>query len=263
MLSVEKVTALKGFLSQLPQSAASRLAQAVEADKRAGGNGLPHDVILNALRPRLVNIDEEPIKSPSQMFGELELHTLAIRNARPADFDEQDLIATLAAFAKLSGALLREHGTDAGNKNAQRLAKHCAAVTDIMNGFMERSPRVILAALPIRKLGAFGFGNPKRLDLSRAPDEAKVTQAKKFSQLLVHCRPLAQPLGFDAEFRPALDETISALRRYGEDIAREIRASTSETRDLAEAHLRVALELFAIVLGKQEADLLRRNSYSG
>jgi hypothetical protein len=263
MLSAEKVTALKGFLSRLPQSAASRLALAVEADRRAGGNGLPHDVILDALRPTLVNIGDEAVKSSEQMFGELELHTLAIRNARPADFNEQDLIANLAAFAKLSGALLREHGTNSGDKNAQRLAKHRAAVTDIMNGFMERAPRVILAALPIRKFGAFGFTNPKRIDLSRAADEGKVEHARSFAQLLVHCRPLAVPLGFDAEFRPALDETISALRRYGEDIAREVRASTSESRDFAEAHLGVALELFTIVLGKQEADLLRRNAYSG
>ena len=262
MLSAEKVTALEGFLSQLPQSAASRLVKAVEADKRAGGRGIPHDIILNALRPKLVDADEPQTKSSGQMFGEAELHVHAIRNARPADFNEQELIGNLAAFAKLSAALLREHGTDSRDKEAQKLAKYRTVVTDVMNGFMERAPRVILGALPIRKLGAFGFHNPKRLDLSSPPDEAKVEHARKFAQLLVHCRALAVPLGFEREFRPALDETVSALRRYADDIAREVRADAPETRANAEAHLAAALDLFNIVLGREEADLLRRNSYA-
>ena len=261
MLSPQKVAALEGFLNELPQQTASQLAKAVEADKRAGGRGIPHDIILNALRPKVVDADEPQAKSSEQMFGEAELHVRAIRDARPAEFDAQDLIRNLAAFAKLSAALLREHGTNSGDKQAQRLAKYRTAVTDVMNGFMERAPRVILAALPIRRLGAFGFRNPKRLDLSSAPDETRVEAAKKFAQLLVHCRPLAVPLGFEREFRPALDETVSALRRYADDIAREVRANALETRANAEAHLAVALELFTIVLGKEEADLLRRNSY--
>jgi hypothetical protein len=55
---------------------------------------------------------------------------------------------------------------------------------------------------------------------------------------------------------------VAALRRYGEDVAREVRVSIPETRAQAEAHLQVALELSGIVLGKQEADLIRRQSLS-
>jgi len=262
MLSPQKVAALEGFLSELPQQTASRLAKAVEADKRAGGRGIPHDIILNALCPKPVDAGEPQAKSSEQMFREAELHVAAIRNARPADFNEQELVGHLAAFAKLATALLREHGDDTRDKQPQKLAKYRTAVSDVMNGFMERAPRVILAALPIRKLGAFGFRNPKRLDLSSPPNIEKVEHAKKLAQLLVHCRVLAVPLGFEREFRPALDETVSALRRYADDIAREVRANVLETRANAEAHLAVALELFNIALGKEEADLLRRNSYA-
>jgi hypothetical protein len=52
------------------------------------------------------------------------------------------------------------------------------------------------------------------------------------------------------------------LRRYADDIAREVRANAPETRANVEAHLAAALELFNIVLGKEEAYLLRRNSYA-
>ena len=44
---------LKGFLGQLPDDVASRLAKAVEVDRLIGGAALPHDDILKALRPQL------------------------------------------------------------------------------------------------------------------------------------------------------------------------------------------------------------------
>ncbi|MGQ0742580.1 MAG: hypothetical protein ACT4OG_09880 [Alphaproteobacteria bacterium] len=253
---MEKVSALQDFLSRLPPATASRLAEAVEADRQAGGSGLPHDVILQALRPQLSAHRNE------QLFGELEMHAHAIRDARPADFNEEELSAHLSAFLRVSAELLREHGTG-DSKDAARLAKFRTLVADVMTGFMERAPRAIVAALPIRKLGAFGFRNPKRLDLSAAPDGEKAAQARRFAVLLTECRALALPLGFDAEFRPALDDTVSALRRYGEDIAREVRVATLETGPNAEAHLAVAADLFGILFGKEEADLLRRNSYAG
>ncbi len=259
MLSAEKTEALKTFLSHLPEGAASRLAQAVEADWRAGGTGLPHEVILEALRPKLAAA--EPLQQPDP-FAELETCSRAIRNARPADFDAHALIGNLNAFATYSATLLKEVGVGAGDKRAQRLAKYRASVADMMDGFMERAPRAILAALPTRKIGGFGLGNPKPLDLSRPPDMERLAYAKRFAQLLVQSRPFAMALGFDGTQRPALEETVAALRRHGEDITREVRASTPETRARAEAHLVVALELSAIVLGKQEADLIRRQSLS-
>jgi hypothetical protein len=136
-------------------------------------------------------------------------------------------------------------------------------VADVMTGFMERAPRAIAAALPVRKLGAFGFRNPRRPDLSLPPDAEKAEQAKQFAALLVACRAFAVPLGFEADYRAALDETTASLRRYGEDIAREVRVASLETRANAEAHLALAVALFAILFGREEAALLRRNSYAG
>src|SRR5258705_4231256 len=53
MLSADKQQLLSGFLCALPGSVASRLAKAVEVDRLTGGEGLPHEVILGALRPQL------------------------------------------------------------------------------------------------------------------------------------------------------------------------------------------------------------------
>ena len=50
---LDKEVLLKGFLGQLPDDVASRLAKAVEVDRLIGGAALPHDDILKALRPQL------------------------------------------------------------------------------------------------------------------------------------------------------------------------------------------------------------------
>lgn len=263
MLSAAKAAALKDFLRQLPESAVGRLAAAVEADRLAGNTGLPHEVILDALRPKLAVVELPPVAAPERdPLDDLDAYAQTIRASRPADFDEHALIENLGVFAVLSGVLMREIGINPDDRRAQRLAKYRSSVADIMDGFMERAPRAILAALPVHKLGSFGLRNPRRLDLARAPDQEKVARAKRFAYLLVHAKPFALPLAFDGTFAPALEETVTALRRYGEDIAREVRVSIPETRAMSEAHLQVALELSAIVLGKQEADLIRRQSLS-
>jgi hypothetical protein len=53
MISADKQQMLSGFLCKLPETVASRLAKAVEVDRLTGGQGLPHEVILGALRPQL------------------------------------------------------------------------------------------------------------------------------------------------------------------------------------------------------------------
>ncbi len=53
MIAPDKVELLQRFLASLPETAATRLAKAVEVDRLSGGTVLPHDLILDALRPTL------------------------------------------------------------------------------------------------------------------------------------------------------------------------------------------------------------------
>ncbi|MDE3114459.1 MAG: hypothetical protein KGL26_02555 [Pseudomonadota bacterium] len=53
MIASDKVELLQRFLASLPETAATRLAKAVEVDRLSGGKALPHDLILDALRPAL------------------------------------------------------------------------------------------------------------------------------------------------------------------------------------------------------------------
>ena len=53
MLTPERTGLLKSFLSGLPEQIAQRLAQAVEVDRLVDGKTLPHEMILESLRPAL------------------------------------------------------------------------------------------------------------------------------------------------------------------------------------------------------------------
>ena len=53
MLTPEKAGLLQSFLGSLPERMATLLAKAVEVDRLTGGTGLPHELILDGLRPVL------------------------------------------------------------------------------------------------------------------------------------------------------------------------------------------------------------------
>ena len=64
---------LNGFLGNLPETAASKLAQAVEVDRLMDGHQLPHDAILTGLRPALRNAarTQTPLRLFCQPFEDL------------------------------------------------------------------------------------------------------------------------------------------------------------------------------------------------
>ena len=66
MLNAEKAGLLQSFLGSLPEHIAARLAKAVEVDRLTEGRGLPHELILEALRPTLRR-SEIPHRTPTPL----------------------------------------------------------------------------------------------------------------------------------------------------------------------------------------------------
>lgn len=61
-LSPKKRERLAAFLGELPVAAALKLFTALEADRAAGGKGIPHDAILEDLRRRLIERGAAPVR---------------------------------------------------------------------------------------------------------------------------------------------------------------------------------------------------------
>jgi len=68
MLSSEKAGLLKSFLGALPGQSAARVAMAVEVDRLMEGHQLPHEDILESLRPALRRDHHDRTLTPLRLF---------------------------------------------------------------------------------------------------------------------------------------------------------------------------------------------------
>jgi hypothetical protein len=191
------------------------------------------------------------------LLGDLDEHTAAIKVTRHPNFDAEELASHVAAFARLSTGLtqqveLRRHGAW-----HQRLMKDRGAVSDVMEGLMERAPREIVAMLPVHKTGSYG-GGPKAPDIARAPDADKTTRGMRYAKLLAASAASAGDASFGTAQKDAYAEATLHLKGYTEDILREVRAAEGALRTNAEQYFNLAVTLTEIFFSTEEADFLRR-----
>ncbi|HEY2070238.1 MAG TPA: hypothetical protein VGG48_11840 [Rhizomicrobium sp.] len=192
------------------------------------------------------------------IFGAIERHATAVRAAKPQQmFDADALVMHLTKFATLSGGIVKEMEIRRDGKWGQRLLKDRSAIAEVMEGFMTRGPREVLAAVPTHKTGTYA-GGPRAPDLSRAPDPEKTLRALSYARLVTGCRPIAASASIAASQKDAMDEIGVALKAYGDDIVRELRAAEGDKRAHAEQYFSIAVELVALFFSPEEAEFLRR-----
>jgi len=94
MLSSDKIDLLQNFLGKLPADVAARLARAIEVDRLVEGKALPHETILDGLRPVLRTGDAaQRTPTPLRLF------------CRPFE----DLLINTPRTDKQKGCILRGH----------------------------------------------------------------------------------------------------------------------------------------------------------
>lgn len=190
------------------------------------------------------------------IFFDIDTYSAAIRATKHANFEADQLIENIARFAELSSAVVKEIDVRRDGKWGQGLLKDRAEVGNVMDGFMERAPKEIAAALPTQKTGSFaGVRIP---DFSRKVDPDKTERALKYARLISGCRVFAAAASFAAKLKDAQDEVTSYLRRYTEDLVKEMRAGEGSRREVVDSQFAVTVELTALLFSEEEAELLRR-----
>src|SRR5579885_734641 len=192
------------------------------------------------------------------LFADIEEHAAAIRAARAPAFDGAELAHHVDRFAELSNGLVKEVGVRRDGKWGQRLLSDRAAIAEVMEGFMERGVKEILAVLAMQK-GSFGR-SARVPDVSRPVDPEKAARAINYARLIVGCRSSAAAGSFAAAQKDAFDKVSGELKLYIEEIVRELRECDSERRARVEQHFELAASLTAILFSEQEADLLHRRA---
>ncbi len=190
------------------------------------------------------------------LFSRMEDCRMAIHATRHPNFDVAALIENLTVFTDISSAIVKEIEILRRGKWGQRLLKDRAAVGAVMDGFMERAPKEIAAALPTQKAGFTGGG--RMPDFSRSADPEKVERGLRYARLLAGCKPLAVPGSFGAKLADAMDEARQILRSYNEDLIKELRTTDTARREIAEQQFPLVVELTALLFSEEEAEFLRR-----
>ncbi len=191
------------------------------------------------------------------LFGEIENHGKAVRDVKPPNFNPDELLDSLAHFTMLSSGIVKGIEMRRDGKWGQRLMKDRAALAEVMDGFMERAPKELAAALPTQKSGSFG-GGPKYPDFTKPVDADKSERALRYARLVAGCKTLAAAASFGATQKKADEEMCHLLRSYNEDVVKELRSAEGARRAVVERQFEVVSGLTAILFSEEEADLLRR-----
>lgn len=191
------------------------------------------------------------------IFGDIEAYGKAVREARPPQFDETALLDNLTHFTALSSGIVKGIDMRRDGKWGQRLMKDRAALAEVMDGFMERAPKELAAALPIQKSGSFG-GGPKIPDFARAVDSDKLERGLRHARLVTGCKNLAVAASFGATQKKAEEEMCQLLRSYNEDVVKELRTASSPRREVVESQFDFVCTVTALLFSEEEAELLRR-----
>ena len=192
------------------------------------------------------------------LLADMEDYRTAIMATRHPGFDVDALVAQLAGFTGISSAITKEIDILRHGKWGQRLLKDRAAVGAVMDGFMERAPKEIAAAMPSQKAGF--TGGPRVPDFSRHVDPERVERALRYAKLMSGTKHLAVPGSFGAKHQDALDEASQTLRSYNEDLLKELRTAEGARREVVERQFQLALEMTGLLFGESEVEFLRRRA---
>ncbi len=191
------------------------------------------------------------------LFTDIEMHASYIRSAQPKLFDPEALIGHVADFTALSSGIVKGIDMRRDGKWGQRLMKDRTTAGEIMDGFMERAAKEVQAALPTIKSGSYA-GGPRVPDLSHAPDPDKSSRAMLYLRLVSGCRLFAAAGSFGASNKNAIEDISVLLKRYSEDLLKELRAAEGDRHVIAEQFLSLLIDMTETLLSTDEAEVLRR-----
>ena len=190
------------------------------------------------------------------LFTRMEDLQTAIIGTRPSNFDPDKLIEQVSSFAELSSAIVKEIEVRRDGEWGQRLLRERGAIGDVMDAFMDKALKELSMALPVQK----GSGSSRPADFSRALDPDRQASALRLARLVAGSRHFAAAASFAAKQKAAQDDMSAYMRRHNEDLVRELRCSDPVRKANAEAQFEYCVELVTLLMGEEEAEILRRRA---
>jgi hypothetical protein len=182
------------------------------------------------------------------LFARMDELKTNIQAARHPLFDADVLMDEVRTFADLSSHITKEIELKRDGEWGKRLLGERVKIGKVMEGFMDRAPREVSAALPMQK----GTGG----DFSRPISPEKHEMARRYARMVSNSRNFAAAASFAAKQKDIYDELCALLKRYNEDLVKALKADPSNA--VAVSQLELCTELTAMLFSEEEAELLRR-----
>jgi hypothetical protein len=111
----------------------------------------------------------------------------------------------------------------------------------------------------LHKSGSFAKG-PRKPDLTRTPDTARVERALRWAGLLAAVKPMGQSLGYQSAHQAAFEEIDATYRQYSEAVLTDMRSGDPALKAMATAYLEAQAKVSALLMGEDQAALIRRRA---
>jgi hypothetical protein len=184
------------------------------------------------------------------LFARMDALKNSIQITRHPLFDAERLMEEAKNFADLSSHIVQEIELKRDGEWGKRLMSERVEIGKVMEGFMDRAPKEIGAALPTHK--ATGA------DFSKLPGAEKHEMALRYARLVAGSRNFAAAASFAAKQKAVYEDLCTMLKRYNEDLIKALK--TDPQNAIAGAQFQLCVELTAILFSDEEADLLRRRA---
>jgi len=194
------------------------------------------------------------------LISDFEAKAKFLTTTQLGEANTNEVLAQLEQFTEMSAGLTQSLDIRREGRWGKRLVETRAKLSETMERRIEKIPDEIIGAFPITSAGSYAARGGPRPNFGRWPDDAKIGRAGNLALFLGGSRWLAGKALFGVSHKAAVERISKFLVAYGDDLVGELKAGDPDAVGRCQAHLQALLRVTELVMGEQEADILRRRA---
>jgi hypothetical protein len=194
------------------------------------------------------------------VLADFEAQARYLTTAQLGEANASEMLVQLETYTETSAGLTQSLDIRREGRWGKRLVEVRSKLSEAMERRIEKIPDEIIGAFPTTSAGAYAARGAFRPNFGRWPDDEKIGRAANVALFLGGSRWLAGKALFGVAHKAAVERVSKFLVGYGDDLVAELKAGDADALARCQAHLQALLRITELVMGEQEADILRRRA---
>jgi hypothetical protein len=194
------------------------------------------------------------------LISDFEAKAKFLSTVQLGEANTHEVLAELEHYTEISAGLTQSLDIRREGRWGKRLVEVRQKLSEAMERRIEKIPDDIIGGFPTTAAGGYAGRGAVRPNFGRWPDDAKIGRAANLALFLGGSRWLAGKALFGVSHKAAVERISKFLVAYGDDLVAELKAGDPEGLARCQAHLQALLRITELVIGEQEADILRRRA---